>query len=166
MQRGEWTHNGSAAGLRRLAVQQKAIGERGLINKTRRELNKAAQPAREAVPAMERAVLPKSGGLNEWVASTPVRISMLTGAKTAGVMLRQSRKGSPRPHDLRRMNDQGLVRHPTRTGRHFSQEDRDIWRTTDIPSGFWENALIPVKVKVTAAMLGVLHEAGYEAGFR
>jgi hypothetical protein len=163
--RGEWTHNGSAAGLRRLAVETKAAGNTALLAKTRRELTKAAVPAREAVQRMERAVLPKEGGLNEWVASTPVRVSVLTGPKTAGVSLRQSKRGRTRPHDLRRMNDFGIVRHPV-----FADPDKErkqwTWVAQSIPKGWWDAALIPDRVEVTARMLAVLHETGYEAGFR
>lgn len=173
--RGEWTHNGSAAGLRRLAVETKAAGNKALMPKVRRELTKAAASAREAVPAMERAVLPKEGGLNEWVASTPVKVSVLTGPKTAGAMLRQSKtksktdpskRGRMKPHDLRRLNEQGLVRHPV-----FADADKERKQWTwvaqyGLPIGWWEAALIPVRVEVTMKMLGVLHEIGYEAGFR
>lgn len=158
MQEAGWTHNGSVAGLRRLAVQTKETGDRGLMNATRRRLVAAAQPAREAVPAYERAVLPKAGGLNEWFASTPVKVSVLTGVKTAGVRLRQGR----RSHNLFRANEQGMVRHPT-FGHRDSPQD---WQTTDVPSGFWEKSLGPVQAGVAVAMIGVLEETAIEAGFR
>lgn len=163
---GQWTNNGRP--LRDLALRTKETGDKGLMTRTRRGLNKAAQPAREAVPAMERAVLPKAGGLNEWVASTPVRVSMLTGAKTAGVLLRQSKRGRIRPHDLRKLNEQGRVRHPVFADQE-KEPDRKKWTWVDqygLPTGWWEGALLPTRVAVTTEMLRVLHEAGYEAGFR
>ena len=161
MQSGQWTKDGSADALRLMAVQTKETGERGLLNLTRRNIRLAAAPAVEAVPAYERDVLPKQGGLNEWIASTPVRVSILTGARSAGVRLRQSKRGGLRPHDLRRMNDEGLVRHPT-FGRRDKPQD---WQTTKVPVGFWEAALEPTRAAVTAAMIVVLREAAVEAGF-
>ena len=183
--RGEWTHNGSAAGLRELAVRTKESGNKALMTRTRRAMNKAAQPAREAVQATERAVLPKAGGLNEWVASTPVRVSVLTGPKTAGVSIRQSkggsrsssvlsaeadlnssRRGRIRPHDLRRLNEQGLVRHPVFADPDKNRRDWTWVAQYGLPIGWWEGALLPTRVQVTTEMLRILHETGYEAGFR
>lgn len=162
MRAGQWTHNGSAEGLRLLALQAKETGERGLLNKTRRNIRTAAAPAVEAVPAYEREVLPKSGGLNEWVASAPVRVRILTGPRSAGVSLRQSKRGGVTPHNLRRMNDEGVVRHPT-FGRRKNPQD---WQETPVPVGFWEAALSPTKAAVTAAMIVLLREIPEDAGFR
>ena len=163
---GQWTVDGSAAGLRRLALQTKATGERGLMTTTRRNIRGAASPATAAVPAYERAVLPKTGGLNEWVASTPVKVSILTGPKTAGVLVRQSKKGRTRPHDLRKMNEEGIVRHPVFADPNKFRKEWTWVEQTGLPTGWWEKSLVPIQAEVTAAMVAVLREAALEAGFR
>lgn len=163
---GQWTHNGTAQGVRDLALRAKETGDKGLMSRTRRGLTKAAEPAKKVIPAAERSVLPKRGGLNEWVASAPVRVSVTTGAKTAGVSLRQSKRGLTRPHDLRRMNDEGMVRHPVFADPNKSRKEWTWVAQYGLPTGWWEKALLPVRVEVTAEMLRILHETGYEAGFR
>lgn len=144
--------------LRELSIRLKAA-DRALWLATARNLRAAAKPAAKAVQDHERAVLPKRGGLNEWVASTPVGVRVTTGARSAGVRLVQTKKGRTRPHDLRRMNDQGLVRHPV-----FG--NAKVWVEQDVPKGFWDGPLLAMRPEVTAAMLEAMHEASRVAGFR
>lgn len=144
--------------LRELSIRLKAA-DRALWLATARNLRAAAKPAARAVQDEERRALPKRGGLNEWVASTPVGVRVTTGIRSAGVRIVQSKKGRIRPHDLRRMNDQGLVRHPV-----FG--NRKVWKGQQVPKGFWDGPLLARRPEVRAAMLEAMHEAGRVAGFR
>lgn len=154
--------------LRALAVELKAA-DRALLLRMKRNIRAAAVPAGKAVQAEERAVLPKRGGLNEWVASARVGTRILSGPRTAGVRLVQGRKGSVSRASLRLMNEQGMVRHPNRGGYHFGVERRAAaggWSTTKVPQGFFERPLLAMEPEVRAAMIAVMDETARVAGFR
>jgi hypothetical protein len=95
----------ASAQLRAIALKLRAAGEREILNGVRRELRIIAAPAVEAVRAKARADLPKSGGLNDEQADQPITVSVLSGARTAGVRIRTKRLGSMQ-------TDAGYVRHP------------------------------------------------------
>jgi hypothetical protein len=154
--------------LRALAAELKAA-DRALWLATARNLRAIAKPAVRAVQEEERRVLPKRGGLNEWVASTPVGVRITTGTRSAGVRLVQSKKGRAKPHDLLDANETGLIRHPTRMGPRFSQENRTgsrSWQDTPIPTGWWERPLLAMAPEAMTAMKQAMDEAARVAGFR
>ena len=154
--------------LRELTVELKAA-DRALLLAMRRNLRALAKPAAAAVQAEERRVLPKRGGLNEWVAGTPVGVRITSGPRTAGVRLVQSKKGRRKPHDLLDANETGLIRHPNRGGPGFSEERRDKaggWSDTHIPTGWFERPLLAMAPEATAAMVRVMNETARAAGFR
>jgi hypothetical protein len=158
---GEWTVRGNAADLYLLSARLKATGQQGLMRNVRAAIRVAVVPAREAVRAELRAVMPKHGGLNEWLAKSSITSGVLTGPKTAGVVLRGSKRG----HDLRAVDRTGVVRHPTRKGPGWRDENREIWRSTPVPAGWWEKALEPFGPAVVAALRVAQDAAAREAGF-
>lgn len=112
--------NGSAQ-LRVIAAHCKAAGSRGLLNRTRATIRVEAQPLVAAAKQEALARLPKSGGLNRQVASQRWTVSVLTGARTAGVRLRTKAPDTDQ-------SDEGFVRHPT-----FGRRGAGDWRRQDIP---------------------------------
>src|SRR5881227_3545700 len=145
--------------LRTLAVELKAA-DRALWLATTRQLRALARPAAAAVQAEERRVLPKRGGLNEWVAATPIGVRITTGTRSAGVRLVQSKKGRGKPHDLLAANDTGTIRHPV-------MGNRKVWvEQTGIPTGWWERPLLGMEPQAQAAMKAAMDEAARAAGFR
>lgn len=152
------------AQLREVALRLKLAGDVELKKAMYRNLRAATEPARKAVVAEERAVLPKRGGLNEWVAETKVGHRTLIGARTAGITLVQSRKGRTRPHDLRKMNE-GHLRHPVYADPSKSRRQW-TWVEQDIPSGWWDRPLLASRPIVLAACLHAMHETSRAAGFR
>lgn len=144
--------------LRALAVELKAA-DRALWLATARNLRAIAKPAAAAVQAEERRVLPKRGGLNEWVASTPVGVRVTTGSRSAGVRLVQSKKGRAKPHDLLDANETGAIRHPV-------YGHRKVWKDQQIPTGWWERPLLAMEPEAQRAMKAAMDAAARAAGFR
>lgn len=151
---GEWTVNGSATELRVLSTRLRATGQSGLKKNIGAAIRLATIPAKEAVRGELRDVMPKSGGLNEWLAKSSVTSSVLTGPKTAGVVVRGSRRG----HDLRSINRTGKVRHPV-------YGNRKEWTETDVPADWWEKALEPFAIPVRLALIEAMNATAREAGF-
>lgn len=94
------------------AALRKEANGRQIVNDMRREIRASARPAiqrevRES--ALEK--LPHSGGLNEWMAAAPVRLSIRTSARSAGVSVRVGRNSRGGHSDLKGL-DAGTVRHP------------------------------------------------------
>lgn len=159
--RGQWTVKGSAADLALLSGRLRATGQVGLKKNITAAITLATRPARDAVKAEYRASMPKTGGLNEWLAKSSINSAVLTGPKTAGVVIRASKRG----HDLRSINRTGKVRHPTRKGPGFKQADRSAWRETSVPDHTFEHALEPFGPAVRAALQVAQNVTAREAGF-
>lgn len=154
MPAGEWTVDGSAEDLRALSVRLRATGQSGLKRNVAKAMRVATLPARQAVKDELRSVMPKEGGLNTYLASSSIRSAVLTGPKSAGVVVRASKKG----HDLKTINRTGQVRHPV-----FG--NRNAWTTTNVPSGWWEDTLTKFGVPVREAMVIAQNVTAREAGF-
>lgn len=153
---GEWTHNGTAQGLRDFGVRLVETGQGGLKRDVQKAITVATKPARAAVKAKLREEMPHGGGANEYLAKTmPVRASVLYGPRTAGVSVRARKRGS----DLRRL-DAGVLMHPS------PRNNRKEWRPTQVPSGWFEDALRPFGPAVEAALALQMHETAIKAGFR
>ena len=158
---GQWTVEGSGGSLTFLSARLRATGQSGLKKNIAVPIRVATAPARAAVRATLREEMPKGGGLNEWLAKSSFTSGVLTGAKTAGVVMRGRKSG----HDLRSIDRSGEVRHPTRSGPRFSEENRKIWRTTDVPTGWWEKSLAPFGPAVRSALIVGMNLTAREAGF-
>lgn len=133
-----------SAQLRALAVRLKAAGESGLRLELMRSMRAGAAPLIPIVQQAARDQLPKAGGLNEQVASQKVRVSVRTGARTAGVRLTTTAPDT-------KQTDAGFVRHPV-----FGHRDR--WKTQQIPSavGWWSVTLADSGSAVTPELLAVM----------
>lgn len=151
---GEWTVDGSAADLRALSTKLRITGQSGLKKNMTKAIRVATLPARQAVKAELRAVMPHRGGLNDWLAQSSITSAVLTGAKSAGVVVRATKRG----HDLPAVNRTGRVRHPV-----YGNTKR--WSSTDVPDHWWEHALEPFGVGVRQALVVSMNVTAREAGF-
>lgn len=139
--------------LRDMVLRLRAAGEVELKKQMAAKIRLATLPARQAVTREELAVLPKHGGLNQWVAASKPTTRILTGPKTAGVVIRQVKKG----HDYRALN-RGRLRHPL-----FG--NRNHWYTQQIPAGWFERPLYALAPAVQAGCVAAMHETASLAGF-
>jgi hypothetical protein len=139
--------NGSRE-LAALAARLKAAGARDLRLQLLRGLKEGAKPLIPAVQAAARDQLPKSGGLNEQVASQKVSVSVRTGARTAGVRLTTTAPDTAQ-------TDAGFVRHPV-----FGRRGKGQWRTQQIPAavGWWSKTLANSAGEVTPELVKVMEE--------
>lgn len=107
-------------------------GRRNLVKAMRRGLNKAAKT--QVTPAIREhalAILPKRGGLNEYVAQARVATLISYSSRSAGVRLRGRRTSAGRRSDLKRI-DEGTVRAPT-----WGHRTGASWHTQTVPSGWF-----------------------------
>jgi hypothetical protein len=87
----------------------------------RAELRKPLPEFRKVLKAIAIALFP--GALGRWVAGTRVTMSVRDRGRTAGVRFTGSRKSERNESDLKRLNDQGRVRHPLYGNRkHWYQQ--------------------------------------------
>lgn len=104
-----------------LAARLKAAGMVGVRREMVAGLRRAAKPLIPDMRESARQSLPRAGGLNETVAQQPIRTSVRTGARTAGVSIRAQWTRT----------DRGSWRHPV-----FG--NRDAWVTqTYRPADQW-----------------------------
>lgn len=108
----------AAVELPLLAKRLKEAGLIGIRKQMLADLRKAAAPMRRDLKNQALEDLPKGGGMNQFVARKPIRTSVRTGIRTAGVSLRYSGPG-------RYSDNSGGWRHPV-----FGHRDRK-WATTD-----------------------------------
>lgn len=135
--------NGSEQ-LRVIAAHCKVLGERGLLNRTRATIRVEAQPLVAAAKQEALARLPRRGGLNVQVASQRWTVSVLTGARTAGVRLRTKAPDTDQ-------TDEGFVRHPLPGNRRGKGQ----WRTQPIPRAKgWATDTVERHGPVLAASIG------------
>jgi hypothetical protein len=122
-----------AVSAEQLARELRAFDDRrALVKAMRRGLNKAAKT--QVTPAIREhavAILPKSGGLNAWVAAARVTTSIRYGSRTAGIRLRGSRKSLKNKSDLQRI-DAGKVRAPT-----WGRRGPGFWHTQAVAPGWF-----------------------------
>lgn len=98
--------------LERLGLELKAAGEtgKGLRRNLLASLRIAGQPLKQAAKDSALAKLPKSGGLNEYVANSNIAVrTRLTGPRV-GVRVVAKKPGGSKGHDLEKIDD-GEVRH-------------------------------------------------------
>lgn len=140
--------------LRAIATACKAMGSRGLLNRTRATLRVEARPIVAAAQRAARERLPKSGGLNEQVASQRWSVQALAGARTAGVRLRTTAPATAQ-------TDDGYVRHPT-----FGRRGKGEWKTQQIPQakGWASDTVQQYGPALAVAMVRQLDEAAAEIG--
>ncbi len=116
--------------LARLGAAIKA-GDKGLRREVNREMGRTTAPYRRAARAGALQVLPHRGGLAEHVAAT-ARITTRVTTSGPGVGVRIT--GASRDN-LRRMDEEGLVRHPV-------WGDRKNWVLERVHRGWFTDPLI------------------------
>lgn len=143
--------NGSAQ-LRASAAHLRAAGATGVKNAMVRDLRAAAAPVVAGIQAEARESLPKSGGMNEFVADQKPKVAVRTTGRTAGVQIRSKVKGN--------YTNTGEWRHPV-----FSS-DRKRW--TKQPQSFpgaqdwWSRGAQRGSLPAKVVMRGVLDEVAAE----
>jgi hypothetical protein len=138
-----------------LAKRLKEMGLVGIRKQMLTDLRKAAEPVKKDLKRQALADLPKGGGLNEFVAKKPIRTSVRTGARTAGVSVRYT--GPGRHSDI-----SGGWRHPV-----FNHRDRK-WATTDYEPavGWWERGGEAAAPEARLLMANILGEVGRKVNGR
>jgi hypothetical protein len=138
-----------SAQLRAISLRLKAAGAGAYFNPIRAEIRSVARPLAEAAQAAARERLPRGGGLNEWVASQRITISVSTGQRTAGVRLQ-----GPRRRRSGGQTNKGYVRHPVygHIGR-WAKEDQQIPGA----DGWWSDTLRERSAAVTPRIVAVIN---------
>jgi hypothetical protein len=114
-----------AAQLERLAAVVKLTADKELRKDMLAGIRAAARPMATSIKTEAAAVLPHTGGLNEWVAKSPISPRTRTSGKNAGVRITGRKTG----HDLEAIN-RGRVRHPV-----FGH---NAWVSQSVDAGWWE----------------------------
>jgi hypothetical protein len=132
--------------LHGIATRLRAEGQIGLQRDMAKTLRAAAQPLVRSAEEAARARLPKAGGLNELVADRHTTVSVLTGARTAGVRLRRARKDR-----ASYQTNNGYVFHHT-----FGD---DTWHREQTPqsTGWWTNTLAEGSASVTPLLIAEMN---------
>lgn len=110
-----------------------------------RELRTAGKRMIPDVQDAARDMLPSSGGLNEFVASSKYAVRTRTTGSSAGVRVTGTKAG----HDIAAIND-GTVRHPV--------FDTGAWVAQSVTPGFWDEGTGRSAPQVRMDLLGVLEE--------
>lgn len=132
--------------LHAIALRLRTEGQRGLQREMNAAFRASTRPLIASVRAAARERLPKAGGLNEQQASQAIRVSVLTGSRSAGVRIRTRTRGSMQ-------TDKGYVRHPV-----FG-----TWRpgvsSQQIPgaAGWWTDTLRQLSPAITPAILAEMN---------
>ena len=136
--------------MRLVGRDLRAAGEegRGLRLELFAAIRTATEPARERVRESARATLPKTGGLNEWVAKSTIRTSSRLTGRLVGVRI-TGRRGNVT--NLWKIN-RGFSRHPL-----FG--NRDHWyENVDKPftAGFFSDPLEEMRPAIMLGVIGAL----------
>jgi hypothetical protein len=122
-----------ATKINELARELRAFtGRREIINATSRGIRNAVKPARVAIKAAARSMLPKRGGLNVWVSKIGITASIKLTAKKAGVKLKGGRNAQGGRSDMHRIDADGRVRAPS-----WGRKTRSDWHNVSVTPGFF-----------------------------
>jgi hypothetical protein len=140
-------------GLKALQRKMKALEGGGKV--LRRELNKAlrdgAKPLIDDARSAARSRLPHAGGLNDRIASAPMRIAVSASQREPGV------KVVVKGVDARSTNS-GRLRHPV-----FNRADRPpVWVTQRIDPGWFTDAMREKAPRVRPHLLAAMERAAQE----
>jgi hypothetical protein len=103
-----------------------------VIKEFRQNVRKPLPGIRKAVKAQAMAILPKSGGLNAWVAKSTVSLVLkMRSATSAQIKLKAARKSQKNKSDLNRI-DKGRVRAPS-----WGKRTAASWHTQSVSPGFF-----------------------------
>lgn len=132
--------------LHGIAARLRVEGQRGLAREMAGTMRAAAKPLVTAAEAAARSQLPKEGGLNELVAGRHTTVSVLTGARTAGVRLKRARKDA-----ASYQSNRGFINHPT-----YGEMP---WKRQEIPAaaGWWTDTLAARSRAVTPLLIAEMN---------
>ncbi len=105
-------------------------GRKEIINEIRRDFRKGLPPFLRLVRASALAKLPSEGGLGAWVAKSRATIKFRDTGRSAGFKVKMSRKNVADRADLKRLDEQGVTRHPLYGNRGF-------WYAQQVVAGFF-----------------------------
>ena len=137
----------------KVTKELRALQEKGIQRALTKGINAAVEPAIAAGRQGALDHLPASGGLARIIAEARFRVSRLSGAKTAGIVLVASRSkltGGGKM-DLRRM-DKGQLRHPV-------SRSRKVWVMQRIPEGWFSDPLEKLKPQISKDIAAAVQEA-------
>jgi hypothetical protein len=124
-----------AGQLELLGLRLKAAGATGLRRNLLAGIRAGAKPLVADVRAAALAQLPKSGGLNEYVASSPIAVRTRLSGPSVGVRIVNTKKGAGSGGIADFGSDRGAVRHPV-----FGHKDRK-WAVTKVTPGWFTKTL-------------------------
>jgi hypothetical protein len=136
-----------AGQLELLGLRLKAAGATGLRRELLAGIRLGAAPLVGDVRAAARDILPKSGGLNNYVADSNIRVATRLSGRNAGVRIINSRSGADSGGTADFGSDKGAVRHPV-----FGHRDRK-WATTKVTPGWFTKTLEEKAPSVTPFVL-------------
>jgi hypothetical protein len=121
-----------AVSFEEFARELRAFDDRRVVvREMGKEMRGLLPPLRTAIRAHALEILPKEGGLNEWVAAARITVSVKTSGRRVGVIVKGSRRSVKNKSDLDRI-DRGRVRAPS-WGRRW----RGQWHTQAVPPGWF-----------------------------
>jgi hypothetical protein len=128
----------------------------------RREVVKALRKSmREPVPKIRtdvrdraRDILPRSGGLNEWVAKSKISATVKVASRTVGLIVKGGRNSAGGRSDLRAIN-RGRLRAPN-WGRKAKARD---WHTQQVPDGYFSDPALDNAFYVEVAHIRAINRA-------
>lgn len=116
-----------------LARDCKAAGNKTLLHRMRKGLDRAGAKAKPLVTASAEKSMPTGYGPT-LAGAMQVRTSVRTGAETAGVRIIAFAEGNPRRRDVPRLNA-GILAHPV-----WAHRDRWVRQTAGVTAGFFDRA--------------------------
>jgi hypothetical protein len=122
------------AQLRELGLRLKAAGDGAARRQLLAGIRAGAQPLVSDVRAAARAKLPKSGGLNTFVADSPITVRTRLAGRIVGVQIVNTRKGVRKGGTSDFGSDRGVVRHPV-----FGRKGK--WAETQVDAGWFTDTL-------------------------
>jgi hypothetical protein len=143
-------------GADKLALVGKAVrlmgSDRTVIKNLTKRIKSLGTPVKAELKASALASLPHRGGLNLWVASSRVVVSVRRGASTAGVDISEGRNSKTgKRSDLRALN-KGKLRHPV-------HGNRRKWTLQSIEPGFFDDVIDgPVGEQFQAEVIGAIDD--------
>ncbi len=146
----------SGAQLRELGLKLQAAGNGGLRRNLLAGIRAGAAPLVGDVRQKALEILPHSGGLAAYVASSPIAVrTRLTGL--VGVRIVNTRAGARKGGTTSFGTDRGQVRHPT-----FGRQGKNSWVTQAVPPGWFSKTLEERSPETTPLVLAAMNATAAE----
>jgi hypothetical protein len=146
----------SGVELKALGVRLQAAGNGGLRRNLLAGIRAGAAPLVGDVRQAALEKLPKSGGLAEFVASSPIAVrTRLTGL--VGVRIVNTRAGARKGGQTDFGTDRGHVRHPT-----FGRPGKNSWVGQNVTPGWFSKTLEERSPETTPLVLAAMEATAAE----